>query len=585
MAIQQSEIELPELTNPGAFALWWSDCLLQKRSDDELSKKLEACNSPIAFVRSALVLGQRNEIRGRARELAGHAISLGNETVRLFGLLIVGILDVKDSYQFASRDLQSAPNSLVLLEQLLEEARATQVRSALLSEVEARLYRAIGESSLINADYSRARKNFALAIALGQALKMNTFVYYSRLMLANVSIESGMMPEARSEYQQLISDLQTPPEVVMNAQMYNAFSLYWSCEDTQMLRLIEEILREYPDPSIVRSYCYALRIFVGVSLEPDLSDEDRKRLPNFMIAMLEVFKCLWESRNQRGRNRDRKKFLLQARSAIDLVLITDGINKGIILFFKGYILFQLGEYSTAANIIQSALKTPTIPSVKIMILGLALEISGTWNGIEIMRLDFLTNQMSNEISKISKTARRDMASRFSLLLPLAGAFFAVSPDANGEFESFLEGNIIDVSLRSIKVFKITGLRPTHVIQYTLKAFGFNIEDMVDGGGQLNAEEKVLMKTIGLRQHWFLPITPALLIYLLLKTHEQVVGIGNQNNSTSWKICAFQVVRRFGILPTYQRGPYHDETIKLEKAISNLVSGTINLSGFHRLVEH
>lgn len=576
--------DLPELTHPGSFALWWSTCLAEKLPDHELAKRLEAIKSPIASVRAALVLGRSLEVREKARELAGHAISTGDETVRLFGLAIVGILDVKDSYQLGTRDLQSAPNSLILLEQLLDEARSLKVRSALLTEVEARLHRAIAESSLINADYTRARKDFTLAIALGQALNMSIFVYHTRLLLANVSVETGMMPNARQEYQILINDLNAPREVVMNAQMYSAFSLYWSSEDTQMLRLVDKILIESPNPSIGRSYCNALKMFAGVGFDSDITEEDQKRLPNVMRILVEVFSCIWASRQQRGKNKDEKKFLIQARSALDSIIVTNDLNNVVLLFFKGFIHFQLKEYVTSAKLIQDVLKISTIPSLKVMILGLAIEISAAWDGIEIMRLDILTSMMATELLKLSKSARQDMILRFSLLLPLAGAFFSVSPDASLENNGFLIENIIDVTSRPIKVFNTTGFRPIHVTLHTLKRLGVKIEDVADGGGQLEAEEKVLLRSIGMRQHWFLPISPAVLIYLLLKTHEQIIGNGFNTNSSTWRTCALQVIRRFGILPKYQKLPYYVEISKLEKALDKLISGKITVSEFRRYLE-
>jgi tetratricopeptide (TPR) repeat protein len=578
---QLIEIEIPDLENPSLFAIWWAKNLEEKRPSGDLSKALENCHTPISYARAALVLGFDLNVRDQVTSLAGRAISLGSETVQLFGLTILATLEVSDSWSFTRDEFNIPKNARVLLQVLLEKCQKTSIRSALLTEIEARLYRELGQNALVSKDFENARRDLVMAIALGQGLKMNTFVYYARLLLAHVASESGQLPEARKQYQQLVSDIYTPTSVALDAQVFMALSLYWMGEDTKLIQLINSISTEFPRTSLVSAYSDALLVMVGSILE--LPKESTKALPTGTRIYAEVFQCIWLASIQRGRIRERKQNLLKAREAIEQFIFSEGPNGIMGSFLKAYILFQLKEYISAAKIMQNLLNKNTIPSLRIMILGLTLEISAIWNGVRLYPLHEITKMLSCELEKITESAQQDMVTRFSLLMPLAGAFFAVSPDGS-IFESFLTLNILDLSERNIRVFGTLGLRPSHAVRYTLMAFGFEIHDTLDGGGQLNAEEKVLLRTVGSTQQWFSAISPAYLVYLLLQAHEQVVGAQNLKEYTSWNKAALQVVRCFGILPKTKRDSYQIETIRINSAIEKLFTGQLLIQDFRRLVE-
>jgi hypothetical protein len=578
---QLNEIEIPDLEDPSAFATWWAKSLEEKRPSSELSSALEKCNTPIGFARAALVLGFDPNVRDQVTALAGRAISLGNETVKLFGLTILATLEVSTGWQITRHESKIPDNTGVLLQVLVKRCQKISIRSALITEIEARLYRELGQNALVIKDYENARQNLVMAVALGKSLKLDTFVHYSRLLLAHVANESGQIPEAREQYQKLISDIELPKAVTLDAKVAMALTLYWIGEDTQLVQLIYSIRNEFILSNQVRAYCDALPILVG--FESKLPTESIPALSNGMKIWTQVFQCIWGAFQQRGQTRNRKQYLLKARAIIDQFVFSDGMNGYMTSFLKTYVLFQLREYVSAAKIAQELLKKDTVPALKIMILGIALEISIAWNGTIVAPIDEITKMLSFELEKLTELAQQDMIARFSLLMPLAGAFFAVSP--NGSiFEGFLTLNILDLSERNIRVFGALGLRPTHAIRCTLMAFGFEINDVPDGGGQLSAEEKILLRTVGECQQWFTIVSPAYLVYLLLQVHEKVVGIENLKDYSSWNKAALQVVHRFGFFSRTKRDPYQSETAKVNKALEVLLSGKISIENFRRLVE-
>jgi tetratricopeptide (TPR) repeat protein len=578
---QLNEIEIPDLEDPSAFATWWAKNLEEKRPSSELSSALEKCNTPIGFARAALVLGFDLNVRDQVMDLAGRAISLGNETVKLFGLTILATLEVSTGLQITRHESKIPDNTRVLLQVLVERCQKTSIRSALITEIEARLYRELGQNDLATKDYENARQNLVMAVALGKSLKMDTFVYFSRLLLANVANDSGQIPEAREQYQKLIFDTESPKAVTLDAKVAMSLALYWMGEDTQLIQLIYSIRNEFILSNQVRAYCDALPILIGFANK--LPIESMPALSNGMRVWMQVFQCIWEASQQRGQTRNRKQYLLKARAAIDQFVFSDGMNGYMTSFLKTYVLFQLREYVSAAKIAQELLKKDTVPALKIMILGIALEISIAWNGIIVAPIDEITKMLSFELEKLTELAQQDMIARFSLLMPLAGAFFAVSP--NGSiFEGFLTLNILDLSERNIRVFGALGLRPAHAIRCALIAFGFEINDAPDGGGQLSAEEKILSRTVGECQQWFTAISPAYLVYLLLQVHEKTVGIENLKDYSSWNKAALQVVHRFGLFPKTKRDSYQIVTTKINNALEVLRAGKISIENFRRLVE-
>jgi hypothetical protein len=578
-----STTTLPALDDPEAFARWWDAMEDSGVTPDALAERLEATLTPLGAARAALILGHSAEVRDRVRKLAGQAFG-GDDSVKLFGLAIIGILDCKEAYQFVRGELRTTIDTVRLLNTLLDTVKQSTNRPPLLSEVEARLHRAIGECATINGEYDLARRHLVLAIAFGQGLIMHSFVYFTRLFLANVAVNAGAMGEARAHYSQLIADVQTPADIVLEAQVHTAMTLFWSGEDTHALQFIKEILAQYPRHPYVTSYCDALKILTGVKVAPENLNECQQQLPNGLYTLVEVFQALWHSEGKRKRDQDRKVHLTQARKALEALRASGNLLNALGEFLKGLIALRSQEMSVAVKAAQAALKIETVPSVRILVLGLALEIAIDWNGFELIRTDDLTANIAAELGKLSSSARRDMANRFALLLPRAGALFAVSPEAEGEFISVLTNSILDVSVRPIKVFESHGLRPAHAVQITLEAFGFPVIE-ADGGGQLAGEEQVLFRRVGECDHWFTPVPPASLIFCLLRTHEHIVGVNQTHRFTTWLHAAGQVARRFGVLPKYTRGPYTLEATKISEELGNLLVGKFSVSDFRRVVEN
>lgn len=569
------------LASPEQFAYWWEQRLSENQSSVQMADSLEAVGTPLSAVRAGLALGFAPENQNRVRFLAGLGISYGDETIRLFGLCVIAMLDVKIAYQLTRGELNKCENTLILLETLLDDCKNAKIRNPVLSEIEARLHRAIGEATLINGKYEQARRHFVLAIAFGQALKMDGFVFYSRLFLANTSLNSGAMAEADALYNQLISDFETPSEIVLDAQIYKAVTLFWCGEDTQMKRLLEVVLSQFPDQEYVQSYCYALKAMSGVSLMP-VEISYRRFLPNGLATLSEAFGFFWQSFAERGEKR--KKYLLLARQTLELMQPRSTLTVVMAEFLKGLIALRLQEFTLASKAIENALKIQTTSAMRVLVLGLTLELGLNWHGFEIIRMEELISEIRDTMALLSESAKSDIAQRFLLLFPYAGALCAVCPEPIDGL-LVLSDAILDVSERPIRVFGTLGLRPIHAVRATLEAFAVKLHYSIDGGGQLNSEEQVLYRMVGTRKHWFEPVSPALLIYVLLHIHERVVGSSKLKSFSVWSNAALQVSRRFGILPQYIRGPFQREANNLQTAVECLLAGECTTTGFRRLVEN
>lgn len=333
-----SKLEQLVLSNPESFCDWWGDRETEGFTSERIADELEKSGTPLSALRAALVLGFSEEVRERIRRLAGVSIGYGDPTENLFGLGIIAILEGKIGYHLVNGELRAMRDTLVLLETLLETSKQATNRSPLLSELEARLHRAIGECALINGEYDRARRHLVLAIAMGQGLRMHGFVQFARLFLANVAVNAGAMAEARAHYSQLIFDVHVPAEIVVDAQVFTAMSFFWSGEDSLTLEFINQILSQHPSNCYVESYCNALKVFVGAESNIKNLEKSKKYLPNGLFVIQEVFRCIW--RAERKHSGNYKQELIDGRQLLELMRPSGNLANAITHFLKGLIAYR-----------------------------------------------------------------------------------------------------------------------------------------------------------------------------------------------------------------------------------------------------
>jgi tetratricopeptide (TPR) repeat protein len=576
---------LPDLSNPTSFNEWWTQKLASGFTSLELAELLETEGSMMGRVRASLVLGFAPQVRERSRLLAGQALSAQDEVTRLFALCLLAYYEVKDGFHLRHGEFHGAPTAEILIQSVLEQTKNLITRSLLLVEVEARLHRAMSEAKMLTGDFLQAKSHIAHAIALSQGLGLKLFTYYSRLFLANIATNSGLLQDARGQYQVILSDFESPSEVLFDAQLYMAVTLYFSGEDRAAIATLKELSVQFPNNLQAKFYMECFLTLLGWDSFDSEPEVYREYLPNGLATLREVFQLIWKANDRKGnKERERKNHLLKARTILEKLRQHSDLVKSMAALLNGIIALHLNELMLAIKHAKIAINIENLPlASKIMGFSLALEIALRYNGHDIIPIHDLVNQLCDLIDQVSGDARTDLALRIRMLLPRAGAFLAVNMNCPSEFQNICVLSILDVSKRPISVFVQHGLRPTHAIRFSLQAFDFPIIDPNDGGGQLEAEEKVLYRAVEQRKHWFDPVPPALLIYHYLRAHELAVGIPLLHQTSTWHQTAHDIAQRFGILPDYLKGQNVTEASLIVRVLNSMLRGEVSVAGVRRLI--
>jgi hypothetical protein len=244
-------------------------------------------------------------------------------------------------------------------------------------------------------------------------------------------------------------------------------------------------------------------------------------------------------------------------------------------FFQSLACLRLGEVQLAAAHFEDM---PVVPeehfALRALRLGLALEIGLHLHGEEVIPLAEAAQSLSEVFAELSRTAQFALARRFSVLLPLAGAFMAFSPCSNRAF----------VAASGLAVMKLIGrasvngkfLQPLHAGVFSLRAFGLEVEYRPNQRQREEEREATLLPVSGGRLHRFVPVAPSYLIAKYWRVFEV-------SSDPRWQRSALGLANSHGVLPA-AKGFEVERRKDLEHALNRLLESQIDTVELMRLVK-
>jgi tetratricopeptide (TPR) repeat protein len=548
-----------DLKHPGEFSLWIQQQRQSGLTYEELAVFVASIDDPAAVIRAAQLYASAG-LYDQWLRCAGTALLSDDFVVRAHAMS--HLAQHETVIKGGGQDLRIPRTSAAApaLERALETLRQLSIKTPFSVEAEVSLLTTLADIYVEHRSYQQSSELASEAVLLSKWLQVSALTRNARLIYALSSLRLENLDAALTQYEIIVQADDASPMHKMIAQVNRALIWLRNGDDELACNLLEELLIENPNRLVVTSTLQYARAVGGFVINEEV-------LPcpsgNYDVQV-QAFKLLCANEYRPTESELRKILDLFREWRPNSTTLTPAIE-----WFQSIALLRLGQPLLAAQRVRFS--TSKMPDLAVLLLGLKLEIALHIDGEDIEPIPRLCEEIKNIFDNTHTLRQRTgLARRLALWHPTAAAFLAFSPYSIAE--------LVDVSSQSV----LKDARPISVygqgipsripfVQMSLEAFGINSKVQRDQHVEKDRLSSVLLIKHGTQLRWLPVVSPALLVYNLIRVSE--------NSGHAWYRAALELSRTNGLVPRTHGGYLRPEREFLQKLLEQLCAGHINIPTF------
>jgi hypothetical protein len=576
----------PNLEDPRAYAIWRRECIDTKRIPRAvLVDYLETLDQPIAFIRAAMILGYREDVRARTDELLTRPLVSGSRATFLFAKCLVAHFRASEAYSSTTENPETVSlGTSNVLKGILEELACVSNWTLLHFELEVRTHLALSESEGLSRNFDRVIRHAGEVLVLAPKIGMRHLVADANYQIADASFRSGNVREAELYFDEVIGSSFAGHRTIQNATVYRALCRYWLGDESGTLSALGNL-----DSDVQADFSWITQLTLRTQ-HP--SDRSAVAADNGLAQALSIFsRAALAAQSLSPEHADRiaqiyqtaNRTLKESRFAFSV-----GWFSTLKTYLEAYTAMRSGIQNFPGTLdfpknLDGVAELP--PSARAFAYSVFIEATAILHAPS-SSLDFLSTALDGLVTTLSKLddeVQLQVARKLQLLSPF-GLALASCWDGIPAFLLDLGSDcVMDLGCRPIKVFGTAALSPMHAVRFTLSAFGReDLAPLSRGGPQMRSLEKSLRHPYFDRLAWFEPVAPAKMIITLLRARDRV-NKDQKVESSRFQRAATNVVRAFGICPSSPQFEHNPILVELEKVVMNGLKTDLDLDRLSSLI--
>jgi tetratricopeptide (TPR) repeat protein len=570
---------IPDLDDPKAYTLWRIECVEVRRIPRAIiAEVLESIGSDIAYFRAAVNLSNHPQHREWQKQLMVKAFA-GRREVYLLTKCLEAHMIAQQGHGIELQFDILASSMAGVIQNVLKEVAATQQRTPLHLELEARAHIALSEAMCMIENYDDALAHAAEVILLAPLVGLDNFIMNSKYLIADIQFRRGNVQIAQRLMDEVIGSPNSPLILVEAAQSYRAEFQFWIGDESASQSTMSA---SEPD---LRKHCWWLETFTLRHANPQQDCLNELESENGLAHALIIFFDTITEAQTLSPERDEQIQILYRNAARALRQMRSVFSKGWFIPYGRALEAYAMLRSKPLDILDAltalpSLQTQTMPAAaRAFTAATAIEVSLSCllklipdhpNSSAIVSLDLALSDLKATLASVEDSICEQITRKLQLLCPTALALAAVCSDAPQMVRGLGTDAIMNLHQRPITVYGSPGLRPIHAARITLEAFGRNdLLTFSRGGGQVREMRSVLYRRYFERSCWYTPVSPAVLIgaLLLLRDCEHIDLKKNQ----IYQKAATATALHFGITPRIQQ----TEKIQLLEQLEEVLHRGLN----------
>ncbi len=576
---------VPDLEDPRAYAKWRDECLeLKGVPKAVLAQLLESLGTDIGFVRAAMILGSASSTRTWADSLTSQVIRKNNSRVTYLLAKCVKIHHAASAgFSTESHSGITSIRAVNVACGILKELASTTERTELHLELEVRTHHALSEAYLLSQEFERATYHASEMMTLAPVVGLDNLVSNAQYQIADARYLQGNLTEAKELLEEILDSPSTQRHMFWNATIYRALCQYWQGNETAAIAALNTL-----DHGLQQEYWWLRHLTFRTATIENAGDLPKNNGLAHALSLFSSAVTKAQSENPEHEESIHEVFRTLGR---ELHALKQTFGTSWLGTFGRCLEVFASLRSRAPGQIQEATLLPELGQIESMPIsarafGYAIIIEAACDNLVTARqigllgpaLEGLVKMLA-ELARVNPEVEFQVTRKLQLICPFALAMASLWDRAPHHTFELGSDAIINFRQRRIKVYGVSGLRPTHAARITLSAFGRN--DLVvcsRGGAQSRDLRRVLHHHYFERLVWFEPIPPARLIASMLVARDDAQS-HKMPQAETFQRAAITAYRTYGIRPKLQQTEEISELEELEEVLVQAIADPLDVNRF------
>jgi tetratricopeptide (TPR) repeat protein len=550
------------LENPVEYHAWLKNQRQNNSTREIIVEQVLKVGSEIALIRASQICGSMLDFDGWLK-FARKAAKAADMMVRQAALIEMTMHEVEINRTNNSSIFEMLTPNLECYIQQLEE---TQIQTDFIIEIKLRAFLFLSSNLLESRDYKSAYQYASQAIILAKIIELEhlKYVAYSNLALLSLRLEN--LDEATENYENIIRSNDSSQAIKIFSRINHAVIVNLLGNYKKALMDLENFISINPENSTANiAYQYFKAIIGKISENEDVKN-------NLTDSHATQTKCLQLLLTNLGESN--RKNLKQTISILQSWKPSSPIAELMVKWIQSLAFYRLKLPLIAAKNINSI--HSKIPLVSLLLNGLKLEISLSFNGIDVENINTIVEKIEKIFSSCKDTESREgLAFRLAFWHPTAAAFLAFAPICVPELHDS-GSRAVFVGGRPITIYEQPVTTRLPFVQKTLEVFGYDANVSRDQSVEQERLNKVLLVDWGDRKHLLPIVPPALIAFQLFRVGESCGSL--------WKRSAMDLIHSHGLVPTTTGGNLRPERLFLQQLLEDLFEEKIDTQTFRKQLQ-
>jgi tetratricopeptide (TPR) repeat protein len=555
--------KLPDLRDPVGYRRWVEKQVQSGRTRLEIAQMLEAEGSVVGMMRAAhnyAIAGDYD----RHLQLSGMGLLSEDCVVRGHAHALLAMHEL-NTYEEGKHIASNGASLTLTLEKALEMTQQVLPKTLFGLETEVMLMSFLCDLYSNTRTYERALELSSEAILVSKWLGVPSLNHNARLAYALASVRLERLDDALGQYELIAQAEHVKPMHKLLANVNQALLLLRFGDDDRARALLQDLFELHSNNEMIASSLQYAEAIGGLITD----DEHVITCTSGNFDMHVRALQLVDANSGRPCESDLRAVLALLRgwqpNSVTLIPMT--------CWLQGLALLRLGQPLLATQRIMGI--ASGMPDIHLMILGLKLEIALHHASTDVSTIPSLCADLRQIILNASNQhSRLGLARRLAFWHPLVAAFLAACPESTDEVVDVALGSVFqDGRPISVHGFLVQSRLP--FIQITLEAFGIDSRLPRDQHAEKERMKSALLVPHGRRNRWLPVVSPAFLIYNLLRVAE--------GHGELWRAFALELARTHGLVPKTLGGCLRPEREGLQRALEDMLYGKLTSMGFRARV--
>jgi tetratricopeptide (TPR) repeat protein len=461
---------------------------------------------------------------------------------------------------------------------ILRELASISERTDLHLELEVRIHHALSEAYLLSQDFDRATYHASEMMTLAPVVGLNNLVANAQYQIADARYLEGNLAEAKLLLEEILDSPSTQTRLFRNATIYRALCQYWQGNETAANATLDSL-----DLELQREYWWLKQM----TLRTEINYNDVNLPKNNSLAhALSLFSGAIANVQSENPEHEEQIYDIFKTLSRELHALQPSFGTRWLGTYGRCLEVYASLRSDAPGQIRTASPLPELGEIESMPIsarafGYAVVIEAASKNLVTARqiglLGPAIDKLVKMLADLNPEVELQVTRKLQLICPFALAMASLWDRAPHHTFELGSNSIINLRQRRIKVYGVSGLRPTHAAKITLSAFGRN--DLVlcsRGGAQARDLRRVLHHHYFKRPAWFEPIPPARLIASLLVARDDARSHGT-GQSEACQRAAITAYRTYGMRPKMQQTEEIWELEELEEVLTQGIGDPLDIN--------